>query len=58
MDWAGPIVYIAMLVLMVLIVREAAWENISFSLTEKEMGVSETIWTMIVGAALVVSYFS
>ncbi|WP_295491553.1 NCS1 family nucleobase:cation symporter-1 [uncultured Sutterella sp.] len=57
MDWAGPIVYIAMLVLMVLIVREAAWENISFSLTEKEMGVSETIWTMIVGAALVVSYF-
>ena len=57
MDWAGPIVYIAMLVLMVLIVREAAWENISFSLTEKEMSVSETIWTMIVGAALVVSYF-
>lgn len=57
MDWAGPIVYIAMLVLMVLIVREAAWENISFSLTEKEMCVSETIWTMIVGAALVVSYF-
>lgn len=57
MDWAGPIAYIAMLVLMVLIVREAAWENISFSLTEKEMGVSETIWTMIVGAALVVSYF-
>ena len=57
MDWAGPIVYIAMLVLMVLIVREAAWENISFSLTEKEMSASETIWTMIVGAALVVSYF-
>lgn len=57
MDWAGPIVYIAMLVLMVLIVREAAWENISFSLTEKEMTASETIWTMIVGAALVVSYF-
>ncbi len=46
-----------MLVLMVLIVREAAWENISFSLTEKEMTASETIWTMIVGAALVVSYF-
>ena len=57
MDWAGPIVYIAMLVLMVLIVREAAWENISFSLTEKEMSATETIWTMIVGAALVVSYF-
>ena len=37
MDWAGPIVYLAMLGLMVLIVGRAGWENISFTLSETEM---------------------
>lgn len=58
MDWAGPIVYLAMLGLMVLIVGRAGWENISFTLSETEMSVSQTAWTMLLGAALVVSYFA
>ena len=58
MDWAGPIVYLAMLGLMVIIVGRAGWENISFTLPETEMSVSQTAWTMLLGAALVVSYFA
>lgn len=58
MDWAGPLVYLAMLGLMVLIVGRAGWENISFTLSETEMSVSQTAWTMLLGAALVVSYFA
>lgn len=58
MDWAGPLVYVAMLVLMILIVDMAGWDNISFRLSETEMSTSQTIWTMLVGIALVVSYFA
>ena len=43
---------------MVLIVGRAGWENISFTLSETEMSVSQTAWTMLLGAALVVSYFA
>ncbi|MDO5531370.1 NCS1 family nucleobase:cation symporter-1 [Sutterella sp.] len=58
MDWAGPIVYVAMLVLMVMIVNMAGWENISFTLSEREMSTGQTLWTMLLGTALVVSYFA
>ena len=57
MDWAGPLVYAAMLVLMAMIVYEAGWDNISFSLSDKTLTPTETAWEMIVGTALVVSYF-
>ena len=57
-DWAGPVVYAAMIVLMGYVIYEAGWENISFSLTDKDLTWSESLWAIILGATLIVSYFS
>lgn len=34
-DWAGPIVYVVMLVMMIWVVAQAGWENISFTLSDQ-----------------------
>lgn len=57
-DFAGPAVYVVMFVLMGMIVYKAGWDNISFSLSDKELSAGETVWQMILGIALVVSYFA
>lgn len=57
-DWAGPAVYAAMFVLMAMIVAEAGWENISFSLSEHELSAGDALWQMVIAVALVVSYFA
>jgi NCS1 family nucleobase:cation symporter-1 len=58
-DWAGPAVYVVMLVLAVYLVSQAGWENISLDLSQGEsLGFAESIPVMLSATALVVSYFS
>ncbi|GAB2910743.1 NCS1 family nucleobase:cation symporter-1 [Nonomuraea fastidiosa] len=58
-DWAGPAVYVVMLVLAVYLVSRAGWENISLDLSQGEsLGFAESIPVMLSAIALVVSYFS
>ena len=57
-DWAGPAVYVVMLVLMFYIIYKAGWSNISFSLHDKELTPGESLWNIIVGISLIVSYFA
>lgn len=58
-DWAGPAVYVVMVVLAVYLVSEAGWENISLDLSAGEsLGFAESIPVMLGAIALVVSYFS
>lgn len=57
-DWAGPAVYVVMVILMIYVIAEAGWENISFSLSERTLTPPEVIWNIILGAALIVSYFA
>lgn len=58
LDWAGPAVYLVMLLLMCWIVYKAGWHNISFTLGAKQLTGAESLWQMVVAIALVVSYFS
>jgi NCS1 family nucleobase:cation symporter-1 len=58
-DWAGPAVYVVMLVLAIYLVSKAGWENISLDLSEgKSLSFGESIPVMLSATALVVSYFS
>jgi NCS1 family nucleobase:cation symporter-1 len=58
-DWAGPAVYVVMLVLAVYLVSQAGWENISLDLNQgKSLSLGESIPVMLSATALVVSYFS
>ncbi|MDX6743981.1 NCS1 family nucleobase:cation symporter-1 [Actinocorallia sp. A-T 12471] len=58
-DWAGPAVYVVMVVLAVYLVSKAGWSNISFDLSSGEpLSTAATISTMLSAIALVVSYFS
>ncbi|MFG1696220.1 NCS1 family nucleobase:cation symporter-1 [Nonomuraea sp. NPDC049309] len=58
-DWAGPAVYVVMLVLAIYLVSRAGWENISLDLSQGEsLGFAESIPVMLSAIALVVSYFS
>jgi nucleobase:cation symporter-1, NCS1 family len=58
-DWAGPAVYVVMVVLAVYLVSQAGWENISLDLTQGDsLGFAESIPVMLSAIALVVSYFS
>ncbi|GAA5078907.1 NCS1 family nucleobase:cation symporter-1 [Thermocatellispora tengchongensis] len=58
-DWAGPAVYVVMLVLAGYLVAEAGWGNISLDLSQGEsLGFAESIPVMLSAIALVVSYFS
>ncbi|PRX69497.1 NCS1 family nucleobase:cation symporter-1 [Nonomuraea fuscirosea] len=58
-DWAGPAVYVVMLVLAGYLVSQAGWENISLDLSQGDsLGFAESIPVMLSAIALVVSYFS
>ncbi|MFF3443166.1 NCS1 family nucleobase:cation symporter-1 [Streptosporangium sp. NPDC002721] len=58
-DWAGPAVYVVMVVLAVYLVSQAGWENISLDLSEGEnLDFGASIPVMLSAIALVVSYFS
>ncbi|RXZ42515.1 NCS1 family nucleobase:cation symporter-1 [Crenobacter cavernae] len=57
-DWAGPLVYLVMFLLMAWIVYKAGWNNISFSLSEKSLTGFDAVWQMVIAVVLVVSYFS
>ncbi|HEX8488870.1 MAG TPA: NCS1 family nucleobase:cation symporter-1 [Propionibacteriaceae bacterium] len=57
-DWAGPAVYVVMIVLAVYLVSRAGISNISLTLAEKQLTVGQQIGTMAIAIALVVSYFS
>ncbi|PAU51214.1 nitrate reductase [Pseudomonas sp. PIC25] len=57
-DFAGPAVYAVMFVLAAWIVWKAGWENISFTLAEKELSGWAAFGQVIMAIALVVSYFS
>ena len=57
-DWAGPAVYLVMIVLCVYLVGQAGLGNISLTLAEAELSVPQQIGTMVIAVALVVSYFS
>lgn len=58
-DWAGPAVYLVMIVLAVYLVSQAGWENISLTLAEGEpLGFWASIPVMFTAIAIVVSYFS
>ncbi|MDQ0574856.1 NCS1 family nucleobase:cation symporter-1 [Agromyces albus] len=58
-DWAGPAVYVVMIVLAIYLVSEAGWENISLDLSA---GAPLEFWAsipvMLTAIAIVVSYFS
>ncbi|PPG85193.1 nitrate reductase [Rathayibacter rathayi] len=58
-DWAGPAVYVVMLVLAVYLVSQAGWENMSLTLGSGEpLDLAASVPVMISAVALVVSYFS
>ena len=58
-DWAGPAVYVVMVVLAIYLVSEAGWSNINFSLhTGEDLSFWASIPVMITAIAIVVSYFS
>ncbi|WP_129336190.1 NCS1 family nucleobase:cation symporter-1 [Cellulomonas endophytica] len=58
-DWAGPAVYVVMILMAVYLVSEAGWSNISLNLsTGPAMSFGASIPVMLSAIALVVSYFS
>jgi NCS1 family nucleobase:cation symporter-1 len=58
-DFAGPAVYVVMIILAVYLVSQAGWENISLDLSEGEpLDFWASIPVMIGAIAIVVSYFS
>ncbi len=56
-DFCGPAVYVAMVVLCVYMLARADWE-IGFSLSDHDLSTGQTITAMLGAIALVVSYFS
>jgi len=56
-DFCGPAVYVAMIVLCIYMLVRADWD-ISFSLTDKQLSGGEQLTAMLGAIALVVSYFS
>jgi NCS1 family nucleobase:cation symporter-1 len=58
-DFAGPAVYVVMIVLAVYLVTQAGWENVSLDLSSGEpLDFWTTVSVMLGAIALVVSYFS
>ncbi|WP_270354489.1 NCS1 family nucleobase:cation symporter-1 [Microbacterium testaceum] len=57
-DWAGPAVYLVMIVLAVYLVSQAGIENISFTLSTTQLDFWASIPVMFAAIALVVAYFS
>ena len=57
-DFAGPAVYVVMVVLAIYLVSRAGVANISLNLSTKQLTFGQSIPVMISAIALVVSYFS
>lgn len=57
-DFAGPAVYLVMIALAIYLVSQAGIQNISFSLSTKELDFWSSIPVMCGAVALVVAYFS
>ncbi len=57
-DWAGPAVYVVMIVMAIYLVSKAGIANLSLNLAEKQMSFAASIPVMLSAIALVVSYFS
>ncbi len=57
-DWAGPAVYVVMLLLAIWIVQRAGLANINLNLGEVKYFGTDAVLPMITAIALVVSYFS
>jgi len=57
-DWAGPAVYVVMLVLCIWLVWKAGWENIDMNLGGVKFEGWEALPVMLSATALVVSYFA
>ena len=58
-DWAGPAVYVVMLLLAAYLVSRAGWGNVSLSLSAGQpLDFGASIPVMLSAIALVVSYFS
>ena len=58
-DFAGPAVYVVMIVLAVYLVTQAGWQNVSLDLSSGEpLDFWTTVSVMLGAIALVVSYFS
>lgn len=60
-DWAGPAVYVVMIILAVYLVSQAGWENIAFDLSDPslpDVGFWGSIGLMFMAIGIVVSYFS
>ena len=57
-DWAGPAVYVVMIILCVYLVAKAGIGNISLNLSTQQLGFAASIPVMIAAIAAVVSYFS
>src|SRR3989337_393041 len=47
-DWAGPAVYVVMIVLCIYLVSQAGIANISLTLAEKELTVGQQVGTMVI----------
>lgn len=58
-DWAGPAVYVVMIILAIYLVSAAGWENITLDLSAGEpLEFWASIPVMLTAIAIVVSYFS
>jgi NCS1 family nucleobase:cation symporter-1 len=58
-DWAGPAVYLVMVVLCVYLVSKAGWSHISLNLSAgTKLDLSHSIYTTLNAIALVVAYFA
>ena len=58
-DWAGPAVYVVMIILAVYLVSKAGWSNIDLDLhSGAPLSFAASIPVMITAIAIVVSYFS
>ena len=60
-DWAGPAVYVVMIVLAVYLVSQAGWENIDLNLSDPDTAPQDfwgTLGLMAMAVGIVVAYFS
>jgi nucleobase:cation symporter-1, NCS1 family len=57
-DFCGPAVYVVMFLLAIWIVSKAGWASLALNLSDKQLTTGGVIYTMLMAAALVVSYFS
>ncbi|MCF7355553.1 NCS1 family nucleobase:cation symporter-1 [Vibrio sp. CK2-1] len=57
-DWSGPAIYLAMILLTVWMVYKAGWQNINLNLSDKQLSGSDAIIQMIMATAIIAGYFA